>query len=85
MSLALRGRQRQGESERERERERETERDIEPPLFAPAPRHNQIELTPVSRFLPLTDPLYFRDRQTTRRDERKPGRSHARAHTGSGA
>jgi len=54
-------------------------RDIEPPLFAPTPRHNEIELTPVSRFLPLTGPSVFSAALKQRADERKPC-THIRAH-----
>lgn len=49
---------------------RRRQRDIEPPLFVSARRHNQIELTPVPRFLSLADSLYFRDSQTTQRRKR---------------
>lgn len=55
---------------------RRRQRDIEPPLFASARKHNQIELTPVPRFLSLADPLYFRDPQTTQRENGLYTRAH---------
>jgi len=64
----LHGHQRRGESSTIALGRRQ--RDIEPPLFASVPRHNQIELTPMPRFLSLADPLYFRTLKQ-REDERE--------------
>ncbi|KYQ48461.1 hypothetical protein ALC60_12517, partial [Trachymyrmex zeteki] len=60
--------QRQGENSIALDRRRQ--RDIELPLFASAPRYNQIDLMPMPRFLLLEYSLYFRDPQTTQRRKR---------------